>query len=64
MSNVCSITGKRPLAGNNVSHSMRHTKRRFMPNLLWKRVWNPLKKRFERIKVSTQGLKVLDKRSK
>lgn len=42
---------------------MRHTKRRFMPNLLKKRIWNPEKKRFERVLVSTRGLKILNKRA-
>lgn len=33
MSRVCSLTGKRVLTGNNVSHSNRKTRRRFLPNL-------------------------------
>lgn len=33
MSQQCAICGKKPMAGNNVSHSKVHTKRRFMPNL-------------------------------
>jgi large subunit ribosomal protein L28 len=33
MSRVCSVCGKRPLAGNMVSHSMRHTRRVRAPNL-------------------------------
>ena len=34
MSKVCPITGKRPITGHNVSHSQRHTKRRWEPNLV------------------------------
>ncbi|MEP6863626.1 MAG: 50S ribosomal protein L28, partial [Deltaproteobacteria bacterium] len=33
MSRVCQVTGKSPLVGSNVSHSNRHTKRRFEVNL-------------------------------
>lgn len=64
MSKVCTVTGKKPSTGHNVSHSMRHTKRRYMPNLLKKRIWNPEKKRFERIVVSTAGLKLLNKKAR
>jgi len=39
MSRVCQVTGKRPVTGNNVSHSKRRTKRRFLPNLHWHRFW-------------------------
>ncbi|MCC7477427.1 50S ribosomal protein L28 [bacterium] len=34
MSKVCPITGKRPVTGHHVSHSQRHVKRRWMPNLI------------------------------
>lgn len=33
MSQRCAVCGKGPMTGNNVSHSKRHTRRRFMPNL-------------------------------
>ncbi|MDG0969508.1 MAG: 50S ribosomal protein L28, partial [Porticoccaceae bacterium] len=33
MSRVCQVTGKRPMAGNNVSHAKNRTRRRFEPNL-------------------------------
>ena len=33
MSKVCAICGKKPSFGNNRSHSMVATKRRFNPNL-------------------------------
>ena len=39
MSRVCQVTGKKPLVGSNVSHSNRHTKRRFEINLMNKRFW-------------------------
>lgn len=33
MSRICEFTGKRPMAGNNVSHAHNKTRRRFLPNL-------------------------------
>ena len=33
MSRVCEVCGKRPVSGNNVSHSMRHTRRVIAPNI-------------------------------
>ena len=62
MSRVCQVTGKRPMVGCSVSHSKRHTKRRFLPNLHWHRFWMPNEKRFVRLLVSSKGLRVIDKR--
>ncbi len=62
MSRVCQVTGKRPVAGNNVSHSKRHTKRRFLPNLHWHRFWVPSENKFVRLLVSTKGLRIIDKK--
>ena len=61
MSKVCQITGKRPIVGNNVSHSNIKTKRRFEPNLQYKRFWMESEKRFVRIRVSTKGMRIIDK---
>jgi len=33
MARVCEICGKKPMAGNNVSHAHNRSPRRFMPNL-------------------------------
>jgi large subunit ribosomal protein L28 len=33
MSRVCELTGKSVMSGNNVSHAMNRTRRRFLPNL-------------------------------
>jgi large subunit ribosomal protein L28 len=41
MSKVCQLTGKRPITGNNVSHSNAKTKRRFIPNIQKKRFYIP-----------------------
>lgn len=61
MSRVCQVTGRRPVSGNNRSHSMRATKRRFMPNVHTRRFWVPSENRFVRLSVSARGLKVIDK---
>lgn len=61
MSRVCQVTGKRPTTGNNVSHSKRRTKRRFLPNLHWHRFWVPSEKRFVKLLVSSKGLRTIDK---
>ncbi len=59
MANRCEITGKGPLSGNNVSHSMRHTKRRQMPNMQTKRIWIPEEGRFVRMRISTTAIKAI-----
>jgi large subunit ribosomal protein L28 len=61
MSRVCQVTGRRPVSGNNRSHSMRATKRRFMPNVQTRRFWVPSENRFVRLTVSARGLKVIDR---
>ncbi len=61
MSRVCQVTGKRPITGSNVSHSKRHTKRRFLPNLHWHRFWVPSKQCFVKLRVSSKGLRIIDK---
>ncbi len=61
MSRVCQVTGKRPLVGHNVSHSNRHTKRRFEVNLKNKRFWIEDEKRWVTLKVSARGMRRIDK---
>lgn len=61
MSKVCQVTGKRPMAGNNVSHAKNKTRRRFLPNLQKKRFWLEAEKRFITLTVSQQGLRIIDK---
>lgn len=61
MSQICMITGKSPLVGMNVSHSHVRTKRRFLPNLHYKRYWIPNEKRFVRLRVSCKGMRIIDK---
>lgn len=62
MSRVCQVTGKGPQTGNNVSHSHRKTRRRFLPNLHNKRFWLESEKRFVSLRVSTHGMRIIDKR--
>lgn len=61
MSRICQVTGKRPMAGNNVSHAHNKTKRRFLPNLQTRKFWVESKKRWVRLRVSTKGLRIIDK---
>jgi large subunit ribosomal protein L28 len=61
MSRVCQVTGKRPLVGHNVSHSNRHTKRRFEVNLMNKRFWLEDEKRWITLRVSARGMRRIDK---
>lgn len=61
MSKVCDLTGKRPIAGNTVSHSNRKVKRRFMPNLQKKRFYVPETKEWVTLKVSTSAMRTIDK---
>ena len=61
MSRICQISGKRPLAGNNVSHSKRRTRRTQKPNLQKKRLLNPATGKMETVLISTDMLRTLKK---
>jgi large subunit ribosomal protein L28 len=61
MARVCQVTGKRPMTGNNVSHANNKTKRRFMPNLHNHRFWVESENRYVSLRVSTQGMRIIDK---
>lgn len=61
MAKKCPITGKRPQVGNNVSHANNKTKRRYLPNLQYKRFYLESEKRFVRLRVSTRGMRIIDK---
>jgi large subunit ribosomal protein L28 len=62
MSRVCQVTGKRPITGNNVSHAHNKTKRRFLPNLHSRRFWVESENRWVRLRVSTKGVRIIDKK--
>ena len=61
MAKKCPVTKKGPLVGNNVSHANNKTKRRFEPNLQYKRIFVASQNRFVRIRVSARGLRTIDK---
>ena len=62
MSRVCQVTGKGPLVGNNRSHAMNATKRRFLPNLQTHRFWIESEKRFVKLRISAKGMRTIDKK--
>jgi len=62
MSRVCQLTGKSVMVGNNVSHSNRKTKRRFLPNLVTKKFYLPEEERYITLKVSTSALRTITKK--
>jgi len=62
MSRVCQITGKRVVAGNNVSHSHKKTKRTFKPNLFKKKYFLEEENRWVILKVSAKGMKIINKK--
>ncbi len=61
MAKVCDITGKRAITGNNVSHSMRHTKRRFLPNLNSKKLYSEVLGQTVSLKLTSNALRTIDK---
>jgi large subunit ribosomal protein L28 len=61
MARVCQVTGKRPMVGNNVSHANNRTKRRFLPNLQYRRFWLEDEKRWVRLRVTNAALRIIDR---
>ena len=61
MARVCQVTGKAPMVGNKVSHANNRTKRRFLPNLQYRRFWVESENCFLRLRVSNAGLRIIDK---
>ena len=61
MSRICQLTGKRPITGNNVSHSNRKTKRRFLPNLQKKRFFIPETDQWVTLKVSSKAIRNINR---
>ena len=50
------------MVGNNVSHAQNKTRRRFLPNLHYHRFWVESEKRYVKLRVSTKGMRVIDKK--
>ncbi|HEX4986992.1 MAG TPA: 50S ribosomal protein L28 [Burkholderiales bacterium] len=62
MARVCEVTGKKPVVGNRVSHANNKTKRRFLPNLQYRRFWVESENRWVGMRVSNAGLRTIDKK--
>jgi len=62
MANICQITGKKLMVGNNVSHAKNRTKRRFYPNLQKKKFYIPEEDKIVTLKVSAAGMRTIDKK--
>ena len=62
MARRCAITGKKPMSGHNVSHANNRTKRRFLPNLITKRIFVPETGQTVRLKISTSALRTIQKK--
>ena len=50
------------MSGNNVSHAKNHTRRRFLPNLHTHRFWVDSENRFVKLRVSSKGMRIIDKK--
>ena len=61
MARVCQVTGKGPMVGNKVSHANNRTKRRFLPNLQYRRFWVESENRWVRLRLSNAALRLIDK---
>ena len=61
MARVCQVTGKAPMVGHQVSHANNKTKRRFMPNLQYRRFWVESENRWVRLRLTTAGRRTVDK---
>ena len=62
MSRRCSVTGKAVMTGNNVSHAMNHTRRRFLPNLQTTRLMSDILGEQVRMRVTTSALRTIEKK--
>ena len=62
MSRVCQITGKKPMLGNNVSHANNKTRRRFLPNLQYRRIWVESENRWISLRLSQAGLRTIERK--
>ena len=62
MSRVCQVTGKRTAVGNNRSHALNATRRRFLPNLHTHRFWVESENRFVTLRLTAKGMRIIDKK--
>jgi len=61
MSRVCQVPGKAPRVGHHVSHANNKTKRRYLPNLQYRKLWVESENRYVRIRLSSAGLRLIEK---
>ena len=61
MSRICELTGKKGMIGNNVSHSLNRTKRKFNANLIKKRFYIADEDKWITLKISTSALKTINR---
>ena len=61
MARVCQVTGKAPRVGHHVSHANNKTKRRFLPNLQYRRFWVESENRWVRLRVTNAAVRLIDK---
>ena len=62
MARVCQVTGKGPIVGHHVSHANNKTKRRYLPNLQYRRFWSESENRWVRMRLTNAGLRLIDKK--
>jgi large subunit ribosomal protein L28 len=62
MSRRCDISGKGVMTGNNVSHAMNHSRRRFLPNLHVVRLQSDILGEQIRMRLSTRAVRTIDKK--
>ena len=62
MARVCQVTGKGPIVGNHVSHANNKTKRRYLPNLQYRKFFVESENRWVKMRVSNAGLRLIDKK--
>jgi len=62
MARVCEVTGKGPMVGNHVSHANNKTKRRFLPNLQYRKFWVESENRWVKMRLTNAGLRLIDKK--
>ena len=62
MSRICQVTGKAPIVGNHVSHANNKTKRRYLPNLQYRKFWVEGENRWVKMRLTNAGLRLIDKK--
>ena len=62
MARVCQVTGKKPTVGHHVSHANNKTKRRYLPNLQYRKIWVESENRFVKMRLTSAGLRLIDKK--